>query len=146
MRARTILQMEVYALFIKIILSYPPRMQISIWNPQLLEVLSEEGEAGRAALDWWFLPMDVSPFPHFKLQFHSASICEGPLSSYAHSGTAGKKCPWLALSRTGREASADLENGSEILWAGMPGGHSFRLLTLHLIRRDIAVEGPDGGI
>lgn len=27
--------------------------------------------------------------------------------------------------------------------AWMPEGHSFRLLTLHPIRRDVAVEGPD---
>lgn len=27
--------------------------------------------------------------------------------------------------------------------AWMPEGHSFRLLTLHPIRRDMAVEGPD---
>lgn len=60
------LQMEAYVLFITITLSYTPRMPISIWNPQLLEILSEEGEAGRDALDWWFLPMDVSPSPHWQ--------------------------------------------------------------------------------
>lgn len=27
--------------------------------------------------------------------------------------------------------------------AWMPDGHSIRLLTLHSIRRDVAVEGPD---
>lgn len=81
--------------------------------------MNEESEAGRAGLTDGLGPcmsflLTLSPA---SVPHYCASICKGPLSSCAGHG---------------------LEGG-----AWVPGGHSFRLLTLHSVRRDVAVEGPD---